>query len=124
MKSYTDELAEWVKKRGASRPRRDKNLVAFLAVRADVEAAIAAGYALKTIWEHLRDKGKIQYRYETFLKHVRRHITHAPEGKGKNPDAEAGAGKSERGAPGPKRKEGEVVEGFHFEATPNKEDLI
>ena len=76
-KSYTEQLAEWVKKREASRPRQDKNVVAFLAVRADVKDAMDAGYALKTIWEHLHETGKIAYRYETFLKHVKRHIKHA-----------------------------------------------
>ncbi|MBU0791961.1 MAG: TraK family protein, partial [Gammaproteobacteria bacterium] len=73
-KSYTDELAEWVKKREASRPRQDKSLVAFLAVRDDIHEAIDAGYSLKTIWEHLHEQGKIPYRYETFLKHVNKHI--------------------------------------------------
>lgn len=74
VKSYTDQLAEWAKKRDASRPRQDKNVVAFLAVRTEVKEAMDAGYALKTIWEHMHELGKIPYRYETFLKHVRRCI--------------------------------------------------
>jgi len=73
--SYTEELAEWVKKREAAKPKRqDKNWVAFLAVSNDVKAAIVAGYSLTTIWEHLHETGKIQVRYETFAKYVRRHI--------------------------------------------------
>ena len=58
-KSYTEELADWVKKREDSRPRQDKNMVAFLAVRADVKAAVEAGYAFKTIWEHMHETGKL-----------------------------------------------------------------
>ena len=57
-KSYPEELAEWVKKREATRPRQDKNVVAFLALKSDVQDAIAAGYSLLTIWEHLHEKGR------------------------------------------------------------------
>lgn len=78
-KPYTDQLAEWVKKREKSRPRQDKGLVAFIAVKEDISEAIDAGYALKTIWEHLHETGKIPYRYETFLKHVKKHIKQKPK---------------------------------------------
>lgn len=130
-KRYTDQLAEWVKKREASRPRQDKNVVAFLAVRADVKEAMDAGYALKTIWEHMHEIGKIPYRYETFLKHVRRHIKQAPE-----PDTPAPppADQVKDDKPDPKakkageakttKKEPPSVSGFTFDATPKKEDLI
>ena len=114
-KRYTDQLAEWVKKREASRPRQDKNVVAFLAVRADVKEAMDAGYALKTIWEHMRDIGKIPYRYETFLKHVRRHIKQASE-----PDVEPVTPPADPTA----KMESPRVSGFTFDATPKKEDLI
>ena len=46
-KSYPEQLAEWVKRREST--KRDKNLVAFLAVRDDVKLAVDAGYAVKTI---------------------------------------------------------------------------
>lgn len=71
-KNYTETLSEWVKKRETTRTKRDIHKIAFLAVRADVKAAIEAGYSLKTIWEHMTETGKITYRYETFLKHVNR----------------------------------------------------
>src|SRR5574338_1286740 len=73
-KSYTDELAYWVSQRTAPRPRHDKNVVAFLAVKGDVKAALDAGYSMKTIWAHLHAMGRIAYRYETFTLHVKRHI--------------------------------------------------
>ncbi|WP_419605606.1 TraK family protein [Thiolapillus sp.] len=57
--------------------RQDLAAVAFMAIREDVKAAIGAGYAQKTIWAHLHEIGKIPYRYETFLKHVRKHIKEA-----------------------------------------------
>ena len=51
-----------------------------MAARADVKEAMEAGYALKIIWEHMRETGRIPFRYETFLKYVRQHITNAPPG--------------------------------------------
>ncbi|WP_036254298.1 TraK family protein [Methylobacter sp. BBA5.1] len=135
-KSYTEELADWVKKREDSRPRQDKNMVAFLAVRNDVKAAVEAGYAFKTIWEHMHETGKIPYRYETFLKHVRRYITHAPANQAKqtalpapsqeddtktDPKADAMRTKA---SPEPKKNRVRAMTGFTFNPTPNKEDLF
>lgn len=129
-KRYTEELAEWVKQRAASRPRQDKSLVAFLAVRDDIQEAIDAGYALKTIWEHLHEQGKISYRYETFLKHVNKHI------KGKKVHPTQPAKQPISGAPvaeaTPKTQtkvraakvEKAKPDGFNFNATPSKEDLL
>lgn len=135
-KSYTEELADWVKKREDSRPRQDKNMVAFLAVRADVKAAVEAGYAFKTIWEHMHETGKLPYRYETFLKHVRRHITHAPENQSKHATVPAPAREDDtktdpkadatrtKAPPGPKKNKARAMSGFTFNPTPNKEDLF
>lgn len=117
-KRYTEELAEWVKKREAARPRQDRNAVAFLAVRADIEAAIDAGYALKTVWEHLHEIGKISFRYETFLNHVHRHITRRPTNRAKP------ATPAKPRATEPKRSEAPGVGGFIFDPSPNKEDLL
>ncbi|MDO9013673.1 MAG: TraK family protein, partial [Polynucleobacter sp.] len=47
-KTYPEQLGEWVKRREST--QRDKNLVAFLAVRDDVKAAVEAGYSVKTVW--------------------------------------------------------------------------
>ena len=121
-KRYLDELAEWVSSREALRPRQDQSRVAFLAVRAEVQAAMAAGYALKTIWAHLRETGRIACRYETFLNYVRRHIKRAPpaadEGRAEKPDPAAEAARE------PKRPAPSGVGGFTFDATPKKEELI
>ncbi|WP_293645169.1 TraK family protein [Thiolapillus sp.] len=123
-KTYTEELAEWVKKRKEKRPRQDLAAVAFMAVREDVKAAIEAGYAQKTIWAHLHEIGKIPYRYETFLKHVRKHIKEAkreegPESAKVTPDNPTKAAVGREKDTKPTKKEG-----FTFDATPKKEDLI
>ncbi|WP_020405849.1 TraK family protein [Hahella ganghwensis] len=126
-KRYTEELADWVKKRDATK-RQDKNVVAFLAVRGDVKDAIEAGYSIKTIWEHLRELGKIPYRYETFLKHVRKHIKDEPEVKQTTlsvsaRDEKGSRQKLQQSTPKKQDKPASIGK-FDFNATPNKEDLI
>lgn len=112
-KSYTDDLAAWVKKREKSRPRQDKGLVAFIAVKDDVADAIEAGYALKTIWEHMSETGKIPYRYETFLKHVKKHIKAKNKSTIKPSQTESPPEKAEKKS-----------EGFQFDSKPKKEELL
>lgn len=112
-KDYKEELAAWIKKGEASSSKQDKNLITFLAVRADVKAAIEAGYTIKIIWKHLRGKGKISYNYETSLKYVQHHITQV---KGSYPKQKAGVVTKPQ-PPVPLR-------GFTFNPIPKKEDLF
>ncbi|WP_109246555.1 TraK family protein, partial [Massilia glaciei] len=72
---YSDELAAWIKQRKST--RREKNLVAFLAVRDDVKQAIEEGYAITTIWENLHEGKRIAFCYNTFLTYINRHIRHS-----------------------------------------------
>lgn len=72
-RTITDELAEWVASKEAPR-RQDAQAVAFLAIRADVIAALDAGYSMKTVWDFLREKGRITSTYEAFRRHVKKHI--------------------------------------------------
>lgn len=128
--TYTQELAEWVTRGETSRPRQDKNVVAFLAVKSDIQAAISAGYSLMTIWAHLHAKGTIAYRYETFLKHVRRHLKAPSPGVNRqagmeamNPAEPQAPSKTEpRATPHPP-KPGPAA-GFIFNPIPNKEELL
>lgn len=137
-KSFPDELAEWVSKRKAKKPRQDKHVVAFLAVKSDVKAALDAGYSMKTIWEYMRETGRLEYRYETFTQHVKRYIkapqaqpappSSAPTGK---PQADQAGGQKagEKGSsttpPATQEKSrSPQIGGFTFDATPKKEDLL
>jgi hypothetical protein len=113
-KRYTDELADWLKKKGSSN-RKDKSIIAFLAIRDDIRAAMNEGYSLQTIWEHLHETGKIPFQYETFCKHVRRYIKTVD--KSKLPVEKVQPVDETK----PKKKE---VSGFSFDATPKKEELI
>ena len=80
-RSYLDELAALLElKQQASQIKRRDYFAAFMAARSDVKEAIEAGYALKIIWEHMHEIGRIPFRYETFLKYVRQHITKVSTG--------------------------------------------
>lgn len=119
-KGYPEALAEWVQQQAATHPRQDRNVVAFLAVRADTQAAIAAGYSLKTIWAHLYATGKIAFRYETFLRHIRRHRLLETAAPGAVDTVSAKQ-------PEPLRAPTVLTAGpggFSFDATPKKEELI
>ena len=128
-KNYTDELAGWVRQHAEKKRLQDSAAVAFVAVKADVVAAMAAGYALTTIWEHMHETGKLKCSYETFRKHVHRFIqspatepsvTMAKHGAVKN-DVTGGAAKQPKP---PKKNETPTMGGFTFDPTPNKEDLL
>lgn len=130
-----DDLAEWVKTRETTKkPRQDKNLVAFLAVKVFVKDSLDAGFSVLTIWEHLHEKGYIAYSYETFLKHVRRHVKAKQRTSEVKPTptspipiaAETRASKTHppEPVPAPAPPKQLEVTGFTFNPTPNKEDYI
>ncbi|WP_367903524.1 TraK family protein (plasmid) [Xanthomonas oryzae pv. oryzicola] len=108
--SYPDELAAWIEKRATKKRRQDAAAVAFLAVRGDVKAAMDSGYAVTTIYEHMRETGRVKCSYETFRKHVQRFIKQEGGSKPK--------------APEPKKPEPAGIAGFNFNPKPNKEDLL
>ena len=128
--NYADE---WVGRRPAPRPRQDRNLVAFLAVKGDVKAALEAGYSMKTIWTHLCATGRIASRYETFTLHVKRHLRAPPPAGNplaplapRTPPAPAPAPATPPAASHrePRKTPPPSVGGFTFNATPKTEDLF
>lgn len=73
---FEQELAAWIAERQRSdKLKRRESIAVFLGVKSDVIEAQAAGFSLKTIWSHMHETGRLNFRYETFLKYVRRHIT-------------------------------------------------
>lgn len=71
-RNYAEELDTWVTQREVT--GREKNLVTFHAVRDDIQTALEAGFAAKTIWAHMRTQGRISYGYNTFRFYVNRFI--------------------------------------------------
>jgi hypothetical protein len=131
-KSYPEQLAEWVKRREST--KRDKNLVAFLAVRDDIKLAVDAGYAVKTIWANMHEENRVGFGYDTFLNHVNRHIRSksykpadpVPAKTEPQPAIERGR-RDQRIAPispGPKVKAPDTPTGFTFNSEPNVKELI
>lgn len=131
-KTYPELLGEWVKRRESA--KRDKNLVAFLAVRDDVKEAVDAGYAVKTIWANMHEEKRVAFGYDTFLNYVNRHIRRQQKEPADNSPAKpvlpsvSGQGRpGSKIAPigaGPQVKAPDAVPGFKFNSAPKKEDLI
>lgn len=132
-KSYSDELADWVKRRPST--KRDKNVVAFLAVRDDVEEALGKGYPVSTIWAHMYEIKRVAFRYEMFLHYVNRHIRRrrpkepAPAIAPVPPPGAPAAVKVTPPKPGKQSgvaavKQLSTPTGFTFNAAPNKEELL
>ena len=124
VKAYPEQLAQWIEQRALA--RRDRNLVAFMAVHDDVKTATEAGYAVKTVWENLRETGRIDLSYRTFLNYVRRVLRPAQESIGSVP-AKPGCSTVSSIAPTPPTHEKTPVRvmplptlGFTYNPVPNK----
>lgn len=73
---YPLQLAERLRARKA--PGRSLNKASFLAVEADVIAALGAGFVPKDIWRDLRNCERINFSYDTFLRLAKPHISSSP----------------------------------------------
>src|SRR5471030_682324 len=113
-KNYPDQLGEWVKRRAAT--TRDRNLVAFLAVRNDVCAALDAGYPAKTIWANLQESQRIAVSYTAFLRYIRKYLERPAKTSDKHQAAARAASVTTSKANKPA--------GFVFNSTPKKEELL
>ncbi|MGK5078774.1 TraK family protein [Janthinobacterium sp. HLX7-2] len=124
-KPYAEQLSDWLKRNHPA--RRDQYQVAFLAVSDDVRAALAAGFAMNTIWRHLHASGRIPFGYDTFLKHVHRMQKssspaqelpelHRPASRTASAAVQRPDTIAPRPAPAPA--------GFHFNPIPNKKELL
>jgi hypothetical protein len=117
-KNYPDQLGDWVRQRAAT--TRDKNLVAFLAVRDDVRAALDAGYAVKTIWSNLHESKRISVSYTAFLHYVRKFLSQPAGATDMQPVAPAAVDETTfRHIDKPAK-----AAGFVFNPTPKKEELL
>ena len=144
MPKHSDSaLQRWANTRAGQRPRQDQGTVAFLAVRQEVQAGLQAGYALKTIWRFMHETGKVQTRYETFLKHARRHLDQPTTGSAATPVSALPAPQpvtmpaqvaTKLAAASPLASSGAAaptvatvpmgLTGFTYNAVPNKEELF
>ena len=127
-KTYPEQLAQWIERRGLA--RSDRNLVAFMAVQDDVKTGMEAGYAVKTVWENLRETGRIDLSYKTFLNYVKRVLRPLQENVGAGlvkpacTTASSAEASSDRHEKSPVRVLPLPTPGFTYNPVPNKEELL
>ncbi|HGT2644331.1 TPA: TraK family protein [Legionella pneumophila] len=126
--SYTDQLAKWVKEKKST--PRNKNLVAFLAVRADIKEALDAGYPVKTVWENMHELKRIEFGYDTFLNYVNRQIRR-PQANQPTPQVEPESSQTSKDNKSKlpddhtkKTTKPGTLSGFTFNPVPNAEELF
>jgi len=119
-KTLSERIAERVTKSKNSSPQAI-NTAAFIALKSDIMDALNDGWAARTIWETLYSEGKIAFSYQAFRGYIHKMIL-----KEKKPIST----KKEK-AETPitsvtenKENTSKMPKAFHFEATPNKEDLF
>lgn len=126
-KNLSERIAAMAIKKKPS--RRAKNRATFLALRVDVKQALDDGWPVKSIWETLNEEGKIDFSYQSFRVYVNRLIltpaeliaatdnlvTYAAQGEKSNHVAAIA---------NEKKAEELAANGFKFNKTPNKEDLL
>jgi len=79
LNSYPEKLAKWINAQKGSSSRYKKHLVAFLAIKDDVKAALDTGHTMKNIWLHMRAEGKISFSYKSFTQYVHRYLKEKDE---------------------------------------------
>lgn len=142
-KTLSQRIADRVTKedKGATK----KNRAIFLALRAEVDAAMKDGWPVKTIWETLHDEGRVTFSYQAFRLYVNKLILQeGADDQGKQPGqvpataAPAAGSVSTSPAPAPAAAaalpEARTTEpvitpnqelgGFNFNTKPQKESLI
>jgi hypothetical protein len=129
-KNYPEQLGDWVKRRKST--QRDRNLVAFLAIRDDVKAALDASYSVKTVWTNMHECKRIEVGYEVFLHYVNRlirhpiadHVATVPNSRLSNPLATIGQKLAPGATPAASVTKPVAPAGFVFDPVPRKEDLV
>jgi hypothetical protein len=109
--SMPKSLSERIGARAKPQKRSRRNRAVFLALRAEIEQAIADGWSKKAVWETLREEGAIQFGYDAFLAHARKAL----------PTASAA---TSRVASRPQANRAKSPPAFEYSATPNKEELF
>jgi len=126
-KNLSERIAAMTIKKKPS--RRAKNRATFLALRVDIKQALDDGWPVKSIWETLNEEGKIDFSYQSFRVYVNRLILTPAEliSSTDNLVTFAVPGEKTNHVPAianEKKAEEPVADGFKFNKTPNKEDLL
>ena len=119
-KKLTDRIAARI---GAKKTARGgKNRATFLALRDEIEQALADGWPVKVVWEQLHDEGRIDFGYDAFL-HLANRICRPPDAHNEAPQTtNTTTGKPVK-EDEPKKPDARLS-GFDYKPQPKKEDLI
>ncbi|MDP3331894.1 MAG: TraK family protein [Methylococcaceae bacterium] len=126
-KNLSERIAAMAIKKKPS--RRAKNRATFLALRVDVKQALDDGWPVKSIWETLHEEGKVDFSYQSFRVYVNRLILTPAELILVTANFATYAASREQTNHVPtsanEKKAKELTEnGFKFNKTPKKEDLL
>ncbi len=123
--NYPEQLA--ARLRAQNTAGRSLNKPTFFAAKADVVAALDAGFLPKDIWSDLRARGRIDFSYDTFLRMVKQYISSPDTATPNVPSEKRTATNDKPGLPlaslnRPAAPSGNP--GFVFNPVPNKDKLI
>lgn len=124
-KTISERLAERPRKKVS---KKAKNRAAFLAVRAEVKAALDDGWSMFEIWELLFEEKKIEFSYQSFRNYTNKLITTRQTAK-KHEPTQSGNNLSNQKTPeqtGNEKNGSQSYElpSFQHNPTRKKEDLI
>lgn len=119
-KKLSERIAERVSKSKNASPQA-LNTAAFIALKSDIVDALNDGWSARTVWETLQAEGKISFSYQAFRGYINKLIL--KEKKSVITDNEH-TETATITVPLKKDKTPKMPKAFHFEATPNKEDLF
>ncbi|HCR1388191.1 TraK family protein [Pseudomonas aeruginosa] len=145
-KSLSERIAE---RMSTTQPTQaGKNRAAFLAVRDEVKKALDDGWPVKVVWATLRDEGRVEFKYDAFIKYVNQLVRNAePPARPTAPAAQTTATPTPKAATrsassspttvpavtpkpavpapaSPASEQAGKIPSFNFNPTPNKEDLL
>lgn len=126
-KNLSERIAAMAIKKKPS--RRAQNRANFLALRVDVKQALDDGWPVKSIWETLNEEGKIDFSYQSFRVYVNRLILTPAELILATANFATYAASREQTNLVPtstneKKAKELAANGFKFNKTPKKEDLL
>ena len=101
-----------------------RNRAAFMAVKEEVRQALNDGWCRKLIWETLKEEGKINFEYQTFLRMTKKAGLDVQVKDQVNEDEKIDQkGKDKTVTKNPIKASGALA-GFNFDANAKKEDII
>ncbi|HHJ0461607.1 TraK family protein [Legionella pneumophila serogroup 1] len=112
-----NSLSERIAAKQVNKKSSDKsaNKAAFLALKQDIDAALADGWSIKLVWGTLVEEGKISFSYKTFCGYVSRLSATASK-----PLLQENTKDDETA----KRKAKTEIRSFTFNPKPNLEELL